>query len=555
MIIFKFALNLLQYSMAKKIHYFSKKAEHIIVPDKFTCPFHYTPHPLCIMAAEEVQCYIQSKKEWQQELQKGKMFGVLVVREEKGNIGFLAAFSGLLAGLNIHDYFVPPIYDLQHPDGFFRTEEAIISNINTTIDELETDSRYLDYKKTLLEEQQIGALAIGIAKMQMQKDKMMRETKRQQYLTPEEKEALIHESQHQKAELKRLKNHHAQRIATIQAHIDQWQIQIDTLKNERKQRSATLQRKLFAQFKIHNFLGEVKNLYELFEHTGKHIPPAGAGECAAPRLLQYAILHKLHPIAMAEFWWGDSPRTELRRHGYYYPACKSKCEPILQFMLKGVDVEDNPLLKISSPLKPEIVWEDEWIAVVYKPAGVLSVPGKSELPSVEKWFKTQYPTASGPLLVHRLDMATSGLILVAKEKKVHTALQRQFQHQQIKKRYIALLNGIISHDEGSITLPLCLDPDDRPRQLVNFKYGKTAITHYRVIARKENITRIAFYPITGRTHQLRVHAAHPLGLNTPILGDELYGQKADRLFLHAEVIEFQHPITNKKIYIEKKADF
>ena len=277
--------------------------------------------------------------------------------------------------------------------------------------------------------------------------------------------------------------------------------------------------------------------------------------CAAPRLLQYAILHELHPIAMAEFWWGDSPRTELRRHGYYYPACKSKCEPILQFMLQGLNVEDNPLQKIIKELEPEIVWEDAWIVVIYKPAGMLSVPGKSDLPTVTKWLQTQYPTASGPLLVHRLDMATSGLLLAAKNKEVHALLQKQFQLREIKKRYIALLDGIISSANGTVNLPLCIDPDDRPRQLVDFKHGKPAITHYHVISQENNITRIAFYPITGRTHQLRVHAAHPLGLNTPIIGDELYGKKADRLFLHAEAIEFIHPITNEKIHIEKKTDF
>lgn len=541
--------------MTEKFHHFKETINNIPLPEQFTCPFHYTPHPLCEMAAQEVQHYIQTQTEWQQELQKGKMFGVLIVRATDGNIGFLAAFSGLLAGHNIHDYFVPPIYDLQHPNGFFHIEEAHISDINTTINKLETAPQYLEYKKTLQEEQQIAALAIGTAKMQIQKDKLARDIKRKQQLSTEEEAALIRESQHQKAELKRIKEHHARQIARIQAYIDQWQKQIDSLKNERKQRSATLQRKLFTQFKIHNFLGEVKDLYELFKEKDNSIPPAGAGECAAPRLLQYAILHELHPIAMAEFWWGDSPRTELRRHGYYYPACKSKCEPILQFMLQGLNVEDNPLQKIIKELEPEIVWEDAWIVVIYKPAGMLSVPGKSDLPTVTKWLQTQYPTASGPLLVHRLDMATSGLLLAAKNKEVHALLQKQFQLREIKKRYIALLDGIISSDNGTVNLPLCLDPDDRPRQLVDFKHGKPAITHYHVISQENNITRIAFYPITGRTHQLRVHAAHPLGLNTPIIGDELYGKKADRLFLHAEAIEFIHPITNEKIHIEKKADF
>ncbi len=541
--------------MTDKFHFFKEQIRDITLPEKFTCPFHYTPHPLCIMAAREVQHYLQTQDIWRQELEKGKMFGVLIVRDTRGNVGFLAAFSGLLAGRNIHDYFVPPIYDLQRPEGFFLAEETNISNINDKIKTLETAPQYLEYRQSLKEEEQVAALAIGTAKMQMQRDRIAREQKRKRPLTPEEEDSLIHESQHQKAELKRLKEHYAKQIETIKTKICQWQAQIDILKDERKQRSAALQQKLFEQFKIRNFLGEEKDLCELFKQSRNQIPPAGAGECAAPRLLQYAFIHRLYPIAMAEFWWGNSPKTELRRHGYYYPSCKSKCEPILQYMLQGMDVEKNPLLQVATLLQPEIVWEDDWIVALHKPAGMLSVPGKTDLPSIKQWLHTHYPEATGPLLLHRLDMATSGLLLAAKTKEIHELLQAQFLHRQIKKRYIALLDGIVPSDEGTIELPLCLDPDDRPRQLVNFEHGKPAITRYHVISRKQNTTRIAFYPITGRTHQLRVHAAHPLGLNTPILGDELYGRKAERLYLHAEAIEFLHPITHEKIHIEKKADF
>lgn len=269
---------------------------------------------------------------------------------------------------------------------------------------------------------------------------------------------------------------------------------------------------------------------------------------------------------MAEFWWGDSPKNEIRHHGYYYPSCKGKCEPILQHMLQGLEVDENPLLNsIHEDEELEIVYEDEWLVVVNKPAGMLSVPGKEEdRDSVYHRLKKKYPDATGPMIVHRLDMATSGLLLVAKTKEVHQHLQAQFASRSIKKRYVAVLDGVTATVEktalppgrtGRIELPLCLNPLDRPRQIVSREHGKEAITEYRIISESEKHIRIAFYPLTGRTHQLRVHAAHPEGLSCPILGDELYGKKADRLYLHAEYIEFRHPISGKILRIQKEADF
>ena len=314
-----------------------------------------------------------------------------------------------------------------------------------------------------------------------------------------------------------------------------------------------------------NARGEVKDLYTIFEQTVQKVPPAGAGECALPKLLQYAYLHQLKPLAMAEFWWGDSPKNEIRHHGYYYPSCKGKCEPILQHMLQGLEVDENPLLNpVHEEEELEIVFEDEWLLVVNKPAGMLSVPGKAEdRDSVYHRLKKKYPEATGPMIVHRLDMATSGLLLVAKTKEVHQDLQAQFANRSIKKRYVAVLDGIVlSERTGRIELPLCLNPLDRPRQIVNKEYGKEAITEYRIISESGSTfnesrkhTRIIFYPLTGRTHQLRVHAAHPEGLGCPILGDELYGKKADRLYLHAEYIEFRHPIYGDILRIQKEADF
>ena len=563
------------------IHFFKKPVSHLALPEKFTYPFHYTPHPLCVLAAEEVKEYIASRKEWQEELASGKMFGVLIVQTDNGitnneenQIGYLAAFSGNLDGKNLHPYFVPPVYDLLQPEGFFKIEEEQISAINIRIRELENSSSYLGSKEKWKIETEQAKAVLNQAKAELKMAKEAREIRRQSSpeLSGEEQASLIRESQYQKAEYKRLEKEWKKRLEELETEVRHFDIEIERLKTERKERSAALQRKLFEQFRMLNAQGEVKDLYTIFEQTVQKVPPAGAGECALPKLLQYAYLHQLKPLAMAEFWWGDSPKNEIRHHGYYYPSCKGKCEPILQHMLQGLEVDENPLLNpIHEEEELEIVFEDEWLLVVNKPAGMLSVPGKAEdRDSVYHRLKKKYPEATGPMIVHRLDMATSGLLLVAKTKKVHQDLQAQFANRSIKKRYVAVLDGIVlSERTGRIELPLCLNPLDRPRQIVSKEYGKEAITEYKIISESEKIidesersineprkyTRIVFYPLTGRTHQLRVHAAHPEGLGCPILGDELYGKKADRLYLHAEYIEFRHPIYGNILCIQKEADF
>ena len=607
------------------IHFFKKPVSHLALPEKFTYPFHYTPHPLCVLAAEEVKAYIASRKEWQEELASGKMFGVLIVQTDNGitnneenQIGYLAAFSGNLDGKNLHPYFVPPVYDLLQPEGFFKIEEEQISAINIRIRELENSGSYLDSKEKWKIETEQAKAVLNQAKAELKMAKEAREIRRQSSpeLSGEEQASLIRESQYQKAEYKRLEKEWKKRLEELETEVRYFDIEIERLKTERKERSAALQRKLFEQFRMLNAQGEVKDLYTIFEQTVQKVPPAGAGECALPKLLQYAYLHQLRPLAMAEFWWGDSPKNEIRHHGYYYPSCKGKCEPILQHMLQGLEVDENPLLNpVHEEEELEIVFEDEWLLVVNKPAGMLSVPGKVEnRDSVYHRLKKKYPEATGPIIVHRLDMATSGLLLVAKTKEVHQDLQAQFANRSIKKRYVAVLDGTIIKTEketkpiaekailiaketvstkktakaertgrtGRIELPLCLNPLDRPRQMVSRKHGKEAITEYQIISESEKntsesentfnesnridesersinesrkYTRIIFYPLTGRTHQLRVHAAHPEGLGCPILGDELYGKKADRLYLHAEYIEFRHPIYGDILCIQKEADF
>ena len=537
------------------LHRFTTSITDIPLPERFTYPFCYTPHPLCILAAKEVQSYLTRQTAWKDELRQGKMFGVLIVQTEHGETGYLAAFSGILAGKNLHPFFVPPVYNLLQPQGFFKIEEENISSINRNIRQLENDKAYAALSAELARTIQSAENILATAKAQLKEAKTAREQRRKEKeLNAQEEAELIRESQFQKAEYKRLERSWKARITTLQTQTEDWERRISALKSERKTRSAALQQKLFEQFGMLNYRGEVKNLCEIFGQTVHKTPPAGAGECAAPKLLQYAFEHRLTPLAIAEFWWGASPKGEIRRHGHYYPACRGKCGPILAHMLRGLDVEPEPD-RACPQSAPELLYEDRWIAAVFKPAGMLSVPGKSEAPSILDWARERYPAATGPLVVHRLDMDTSGVLLLALTKEAHQDLQAQFKHRTVRKRYIALLEGRITPPKGRIELPLRPDLHDRPRQAVDPLHGKPAITEYEVLEFRNGRTRIAFYPLTGRTHQLRVHAAHPSGLNAPIAGDRLYGTAGRRLLLHAERIEFRHPATGDRIAIEKPADF
>ena len=538
------------------LHLFPSDISQIALPDKFTNPFNYTPHPLSLLAVRELVEYIERKKEWSKELLRGKMFGVLVIETLDGEVGYLTAFSGNLDAKNNHPYFVPPIYDMLQPDGLFKIEEQTISNINTQIKELESAPTYTQLQEQISAARLNSKQQIEEAKKILKEAKQTRERTRQEFVSPEVLVQMVKDSQFQKAELKRLERSLKCEIEEMEESLATLTNKIDILKQERKQRSADLQKELFNSFQILNGYGQSIGLHTLFEQILQKQPPAGAGECAAPKLLQHAFLMGLKPIAMAEFWWGNSPSSEIRHHGEFYPSCRSKCEPILKYMLRGVNIEEQPQLSSSHLLREiEILHEDQWLVVVNKPSGLLSVPGKSDEPSIYSYARDRYPDATGAMIVHRLDMATSGIILIAKSSEVHKHLQSQFKNRTIKKRYIALLDGEITNPSGVIDLPLCLDPEDRPHQIVNYEYGKQAITRYEVMEYTDGRTRIALHPLTGRTHQLRVHMAHPRGLATPIVGDELYGRKSDRLHLHAEQLEFQHPITKRYIIIENSAPF
>ena len=550
---------------------FKESIDSYALPERFTFPFYYQPHPLCDLAATELQHHLETQNEWQhhfgitgdKETAIGKMFGVLLVRNKHNEIGYLAAFSGKLADGNHHSKFVPPVFDMLAEDGFFMTGQAEINKINNQIESLENEPDLLARKTALHDETETSIARIKAHREQMIESRKTRKAQRQAAELELDNEAFMqiknqldNESIQEKSQLKALIVYWKERLQTSQDSLNQLTHKIDNLKNRRKALSAALQQKLFDQYKFLNPAGVEKGLNDIFKETPQLTPPAGAGECAAPKLLQYAFELDMQPLAMAEFWWGASPKSAVRKHLNYYPACQGKCQPILNHMLKGVVMDENPLLINPAAGKTiNTVYEDDFILVINKPTEFLSVPGKTIEDSVYLRIKQSYPNATGPLLVHRLDMSTSGLMLIALSRAAHKDLQRQFIKRTVKKRYVAMLNGLIKKDEGIIELPLRVDLDDRPRQLVCYEYGKPAKTQWKVIQRNKQQTKIHFFPITGRTHQLRVHAAHVKGLNTPIVGDDLYGNSADRLHLHAEYLEFNHPNTQERMHFQLEPEF
>ncbi|MCK5697857.1 MAG: RNA pseudouridine synthase, partial [Gammaproteobacteria bacterium] len=529
------------------------------------------PHPLCLLAAKELQQHLNTQTQWQhnfglgddQDNIIGKMFGVLVVQNEQNEIGYLSAFSGKLAGSNHLKKFVPPVFDLLQKESFFLSEQAEINQLTTQLNILEKNPNIEKYHTILNAEIKASTQHISAKRIQIIEARKNRKRQRQaaekdleshQFL--QLKEQLSKESIDAKKQLKELTSYWNKRIEYAQDQLNLLIDPLSDLKQHRKKRSAALQKKIFQQYQFFNIKGDQKSLHHIFIETSQKIPPAGAGECAAPKLLHYAFQWKMKPLAMAEFWWGASPKSEIRQHKNFYAACHGKCKPILKHMLEGMSVDDNPLLINPAQEKIiRIIYEDDVLLVIHKPEDLLSVPGKSIKDSVYQRIKQEYPQATGPLIVHRLDMSTSGLMLIALNKDTHKHLQKQFIKRTIKKRYTALLDGLIKEDKGFIDLPLRVDLEDRPRQLVCYEHGKPAKTQWQVIERKNMKTKVYFYPITGRTHQLRVHAAHVKGLGIPIVGDDLYGTKANRLHLHADFLEFQHPISGQSVYFESPTDF
>lgn len=535
-------------------HAFPATPDKIVLPELFTCPFCYTPHPLAVAAARHVQDYLSTRTDWAAELAEGKMFGVLVVKTGSGQLGFVAAFSGNIGGRGQHNYFVPPIFDITAPNGYFRTEERSISELNRQIAALESSTALRQTEERLLLMRRQAEEELGRFATLAKQHKAERDALRQQNLTAEIESELIRQSQFEKAERKRIERRWANELAKVEAETSGVKSEIEKLKKLRQQQSEELQTWLFNQYVVLNARGERKTVARIFADERGTEPPAATGECAAPKLLQAAFSNGLQPIAMAEFWWGKSPEGEVRHHGTFYPACHSKCEPLLNFMLQGLHVEPNPLRK-QAATELKIIYNDQWIAAIDKPAGLPSVPGKEHKVSAYSIAREMFPDASGPLMVHRLDMDTSGILLIAKTEAVFKTLQRQFATRAVKKRYVAVLDGLLKDESGTIDLPLRPDINDRPRQMVDYEHGKKAVTRFSVIARTGCRTFVNFYPETGRTHQLRVHAAHQLGLGCPIIGDNLYGSSAERLMLHAAGISFTHPVTGAETVIEAEVPF
>ena len=593
-------------------------------PRQFTYPFCYDVDPLAEAASLELQRYIADADLMSTEKGCGKMFGVLVVEyeDEDGSLqrGFLAAYSGLLGGRNDWPYFVPPVFDAQQPDGHFKRTEREISAINREIAAIEHDAEYLQSVAQHEQTKKRLQAEVDAFKAEVDAAKVRRDARRNsgEPLSKEEQAEMIRESQFMKAELRRRRKAMEQAESTLNTQHSTF---LKSLQRKRKQMSDELQRWLFAAYRMLNAKGEERDLIDIFREYTHAMPPAGAGDCCAPKLLQYAYLHRLRPVCMAEFWWGESPASEIRHHLHYYPACRSKCLPILTHMLKGLDVAPNPLAQKRHTAEPRVLYADEYIMVVDKPAGMLSVPGKAESMrsefsdsaniSVEEYFANlQLPTNSqftteqftigeadnSKLKIqnskflkaaHRLDMDTSGLLVLARTEEAYVELQRQFASRETVKRYEAVLSGVPTQNSKlktqnsstqpsgcleAISLPLIADINDRPRQRVDMEHGKPALTLYNIVEVRavdantavayttkkvdKGRTLVHLYPKTGRTHQLRVHCAHPLGLACPILGDPLYGiERADRMYLHAAELTFRHPVTGETMHFLSPSGF
>jgi tRNA pseudouridine32 synthase/23S rRNA pseudouridine746 synthase len=538
-------------------------------PDVLNNPFGYEPHPLTLMAADAVRNHLKTLPQWADVINpsagtlcppdaSGKMFGVLVCTDTEGRVGFIAAYSGQIDGRADWPWFVPAVFDYLQPDGYFKQEEARITAINRRVEALEHDKRYVQLSAELQRVCQQSEAEIADYQALMREAKRRRDERRGETDEAE----LIRESQFQKAELRRLKRRWAMAKEELQHDLQPLLADIEALKQERKQRSDALQCWLFDRFVMLNGQGEGRTLTELFSTTPQRVPPSGAGECCAPKLFQYAFLHHLKPLCIGEFWQGCSPKMEIRHHNQFYPACRGKCKPILEWMLSATPTRQTEVhAETPDSIDLMIVYEDDCLLVVNKPSGLLSVPGLNGQPSVESLLHRDHAEV---FMVHRLDQDTSGLMVVALTSECYHHLQRQFLERTVFKQYVALLDGKLTtqggaydnNGSGTIRLPLRPDPLDRPRQVVDREHGKAAVTDYCVIAIEDSGTRVLLTPHTGRTHQLRVHCAHTEGLGLPIKGDNLYGHPVgSRLCLHATTLAFTHPKTGRRLQFESPAPF
>ena len=580
---------------------FPAEAGCTCLPDTgFTDPFRYIPDKLVKLAGQLV---IDRLAQWaslpegspekhiESSFAEGKMLGVLVCRT-----GFLAAFSGTVKGPEGRvtasvDGFVPPIIDLTEENGHFKRKEAVITQMNKAIEILSASTELEELRKEFQEASEKRDAEIETLQNRIRFSKMQRDEIRSETADPGKLDELIRESQFQKAELKRCKDRWKSHISEIKDRINEFEDTINDLKARRSAKSDTLQKWIFENAIVNNGAGESSSIWEIFSREGL-IPPGGTGDCAAPKLLNYAFIHGLEPLAMGEFWYGTSPDTAVRTHGHFYPSCTSKCGPLLGYMMKGLRSPVEPVMTYRHPLMSGVtqkseatesslpttfgnLYEDESIIVVEKPSGMPSVPGLDGRISLQEILTSgmagRNDSSPGTIhAVHRLDMDTSGVMVFAKSAEAAVNLRRQFEDHTVRKTYMAKVSpdtDIPSKTgKGAIDLPLSPDYDERPRQKVDFTQGKPAHTEYEIIRTNEDGTSdILLYPYTGRTHQLRVHCAHHLGLGRPIVGDLLYGGHSvyecnsgncmethtkglpERLCLHALSITFLHPETGQEL--------
>jgi len=533
----------------------------------FPSPFNKIPHPLAVEGSLILKKHLQAQTTWVHDfdaLDGGKMFGVLVYRDDQNQIAYLFAYSGMLAGEWEQPGFVSPVFDVAERKVFLPRGEKALDDYTAQIETLLSATEFVELEASFkfLMGEKLRALVELKEKHAIQKTIRRKNRLDANELTPgEQKKILLAaslESQRDRREKRDITALWDKKILAVKMQLNIFLEKIEKLKQARGDLSRRLHEQVFDGYQLKNSLDEIVAMNALFTEA---MPPGGAGDCAAPKLIQYANLNGIKPLAIAEFWWGVSPASGIRHHGEFYPACRGKCHPILPFMMQGLPVESQEILgdNIMDSDEPKPVYEDADIVIVNKPCGLLSIPGKEVKDSVLTRLQKRYPNASGPLLVHRLDLATSGLLLAAKNKETHKALQEQFIKRQIQKRYVALLNvtteSQVENDKGVINLPLRVDINDRPRQLVCYSHGKSAFTEWEVISREKDKVRVSFYPVTGRTHQLRLHAAHKNGLNAPIIGDTLYGFPAERLFLHAAYLSFIHPGSGERIEVESPVPF
>ena len=537
-------------------------------------PFDYVPDARCDEAFRRLVDNLEFLKRsdrpedlnFIRELETGKMLGVLIATDGEGHDRTLYAFSGQLGNGGFHyDGFVGPVFDYLHPDGYFKRKEADISLQNVEISKYEEETVSVlqrDYEH----QKKKGEAEISEFRSQCRRSKAERDARRKAGDADEtELTAMIRQSQFEKAELHRIKRRVAEDLEPLAERLKPAHSCLAVLKEKRRSDSEALQKWLFASFKLLNARWESKSLSEIFSGTSLRIPPSGAGECCAPKLLQAAYLREWHPKAIAEYWYGKPKRGEVRVHGMHYPACRGKCLPVLCWMLQGLDVKpplDTERLAGEAGI-PKIIYENQWFCVVEKPSGMLSVPGKGAAVSLQQWLDDKYGAGLSVKMAHRLDQDTSGVIIATFGEEPFRIMQALFATRQIRKTYIAdfdgdyQMRGIPSH--GRIELPLAPDWLDRPRQVVDIKSGKPALTEYEFTDVSEGRTRVKFCPHTGRTHQLRVHAASEMGLDMPIAGDRLYGRRAvgsgERLHLHACRIEFTFPLDGLHYIFESPAPF